>query len=111
MSVYHRTYARIPLALDVQLHFKGKALGHAFTRDINSFGTFIELSKPELETDDFISISFKGKDVNHAKVMQKGMVMHRNTEGIGILFARDTEEFRTMLQKEVSHADNTKIDK
>jgi len=34
-------------------------------------------------------------------------VMHRGKDGVGILFASDTEEFRTMLKQEMSHAQIT----
>ncbi len=107
MPLYHRTYTRIPLTLDVQLKFKGKNLGHAFTRNINPFGAFIELSKHELATNDFIGLYFTEKDQEHTCVEQKGLVIHRSDEGVGILFASDTEEFRTMLDKEFTHAGNS----
>ncbi|MFT4747742.1 MAG: hypothetical protein ACI8XG_001825 [Congregibacter sp.] len=104
MSIHHRTYTRIPLALEVHLQFKGENLGHAFTRNINSFGAFIELPKPELATNDFIKIYFWHKDGTPSCVVQKGMVMHRNKEGVGVIFATDTEEFRNMLLQEMTQA-------
>jgi hypothetical protein len=107
VSLHHRTYTRIPLALDVQLQFKGANLGHAFTRNINTFGAFIELPEPELVTNDFIKIYFTHKDKGQACVEQKGMVMHCNKEGVGIIFASDTEEFRAMLDQEMNHAGTT----
>ncbi|MFT6267608.1 MAG: hypothetical protein ACJAVV_000406 [Alphaproteobacteria bacterium] len=102
MAVYHRTYTRAPLALDVELQFKGEKMCHTFTRNINRFGAFIELSKPNLVTNDFVKIYFTSKDDNHTCVTQKGMVMHRCKEGVGILFASDTKEFRTMLDLEMT---------
>jgi len=107
MSIHHRTYARIPLVLDVKIKLKGEKLMHACTRNINPFGAFIELSKPEMITNDFVKIYFTDKDENDACVVQKGMVMHRGKDGVGILFASDTEEFRTMLKQEMSHAQIT----
>ena len=107
MSLHHRTYTRIPLALDVQLQFKGASLGHAITRNINLFGAFIELPEPELVTNDFIKIYFTPKDEDHACIEQKGMVIHCNKEGVGIIFASDTAEFRTMLDQEMKQADIT----
>lgn len=107
MSLHHRTYTRIPLALDVEINFKGENIGHAFTRDINLFGAFIELSKPELVTSDFVKIYFTQKNEDHTCVEQKGMVMHYNKEGVGIIFASDSEEFRTMLDQEMNYAGTT----
>jgi hypothetical protein len=105
--LHHRTYTRIPLALEVQLQFKGESLGHTFTRNINSFGAFIELPKPELATNDFIKIYFSHKEGNSSGVLQKGMVMHCNKEGVGVIFATDTEEFRNMLIQEMTQAGTT----
>jgi len=107
VSLHHRTYTRIPLTLDVQLQFKGENIGHAFIRNIDPFGAFIELSKPELVTNDFVKIYFTNKDENQACVEQKGMVMHCSKEGVGILFAADSEEFRSMLKQEMAHAGTT----
>jgi hypothetical protein len=107
VSLHHRTYTRIPLALDVQLQFKGANLGHAFTRNINTFGAFIELPEPELVTNDFIKIYFTRKDEDHVCVEQKGMVMHCNKEGVGIIFASDPPEFRAMLDQEMNDAGTT----
>jgi hypothetical protein len=107
VSLHHRTYTRIPLALEVQLQFRGENLGHAFTRNINSFGAFIELPKPDLATNDFIKIYFSYKDGNPPCVVQKGLVMHSNKEGVGVIFATDTEEFRNMLLQEMTEAGTT----
>ncbi|MFT4655696.1 MAG: hypothetical protein ACJA0G_002653 [Kangiellaceae bacterium] len=103
MSVYHRTYTRTPLALGVVLQFNGKKMAHTCTRNINLFGAFIELSKPKLVTNDFVSIYFTSQDEDHACVIQKGMVMHCSKEGVGILFACDTKEFRTMLHQQITN--------
>jgi hypothetical protein len=104
VSLHHRTYTRIPLALDVQLQFKGANLGHTITRNIHHFGAFIALPEPKLVTNDFIKIYFTRKDKYHACVEQKGMVMHCNKEGVGIIFASDTAEFRTLLNQEMTYA-------
>jgi hypothetical protein len=109
MSLYHRTNNRTSLALEVQLQFKGKNLGRACTRNINPFGVFIEFPEPELVTDDFVGISFTSKNEDKACALQKGMVMHASKEGIGILFASYNEEFRTMLEQEISQAGSSEI--
>ena len=97
MSIYHRTYTRKPLAIDVQVKFKGEKLGHTVTRNVNAFGAFIDLAKHSLVTNDFVEIHFTDKDKDDNCVVQKGMVMHYSEEGVGILFAHDTDEFRAML--------------
>jgi hypothetical protein len=99
MTIYRRTYTRMPLVIDVQLKFRGEKLGNFATRNINPFGAFIVLTKPELVTNDFVEMNFTDKDKNDKGVVQKGMVMHCSEEGVGILFAYDTDEFRSMLYK------------
>jgi len=102
MSIYHRTYTRIPLVLDVQVKFKGEKMGHTLTRNINPFGVFIELPKSELVTNNFVEMYFTNKDQDDVCVVQKGMVMHCSQEGVGIIFAYDTEEFRAMLDQKMA---------
>lgn len=104
MSVYHRTYTRMNFPLNVQVQFKGEIIGQTLTRNINQFGAFIELSEPELETNDFVKIYFINQDDDSPWVVQKGMVMHSSKEGVGVLFASDTQEFRTMLEQEMNNA-------
>ena len=102
MSIYHRTYTRIPLVLDVLVRFKGEKIGHSLTRNINPFGAFIELPKSDLVTNNFVEMYFTNKDPDAACVLQKGMVMHCSQEGVGIIFAYDTEEFRAMLDQKMT---------
>jgi hypothetical protein len=109
MSIYHRTYTRAPLAMNVQLRFKGKKIGLAFTRNVNPFGAFIELSEPKLKVNDFVGVSFINKDKDNTSVTQKGMVVHSNSEGVGLLFAKDTNEFRSMLNQELKQKGNNKV--
>ena len=108
--MYHRTYTRIPLTLEVDIQFKGEKLKHAYTRNINPFGVFIELPKSELVTNNFVEMYFTNKDQDDTCVVQKGMVMHRSKKGVGILFSSDTEEFRALLNQEMSHSGITAMD-
>nr|WP_297348380.1 PilZ domain-containing protein [uncultured Glaciecola sp.] len=107
MSMYHRTYTRIPLTLEVDIQFKGGKLKRAYTRNINPFGAFIKLPKATLAINDFIKIYFTDKDNGDACVEQKGLVMHSSDDGVGILFASDSKDFRTMLGHELTHAYTT----
>ncbi|MFT4732188.1 MAG: hypothetical protein ACI89W_001211 [Gammaproteobacteria bacterium] len=102
--MYHRTYTRIPLTLEVDLQFKDGKLRHANTRNIDPFGAFIETSKPTLSTNDFVKIYFTDKNKGGAYLVQKGIVMHCSDDGVGILFASDSSEFRTMLEHELTRA-------
>jgi hypothetical protein len=104
MSINHRTYTRVPIKLDVELLFKGQNMGHASVRNINQFGAFIELPKSKMLTNDFIKMYFSNKGLEQRGVEQKGMVVHVSKEGVGIIFASDSEEFRTMLQQEMTDA-------
>jgi|GEM_PF-1524630 len=109
MSLYHRTYTRIPLTLDVELKCKGKYFKRASTRDVDPFGAFIKLPSPELQVNDFVNLSFINKYKGDNCVAQKGIVVHASEEGVGILFANDTEEFRSMLDKVLSHEASSPI--
>lgn len=101
MTIYHRTYSRKSLAIDVKIKFKGEKKGHALTRNINPFGAFIELLKHDLVTNDFVEMHFTNEEEHNKDVVQKGIIMHCSKEGVGILFAYDTDEFRTMLNKKM----------
>ncbi len=103
MSLYHRTYTRIPLVLDVELKFRGKQFKRASTRDVDPFGAFIKLSSPELHVNDFVNLSFFNKYNGDECIAQKGIVVHANNEGVGILFANDSEDFRSMLDQALRH--------
>lgn len=109
MSLYHRTYTRIPLTLDVHLQCKGKQVKDACTRNIDPFGAFIELSSPELKVSDFVCLRFANKYMGDGCVTQKGIVVHSCDEGVGILFANDTEEFRSMLDKALTRKGSSPI--
>jgi hypothetical protein len=99
MSIFHRTHTRKLLTIDVQIKFKGEKLAHTFTRNVNAYGVFIDLAKHGLVTNDCVEILFIDKHKDNNYVIQKGMVMHCSEEGVGIIFAYDTDEFRTMLNK------------
>jgi hypothetical protein len=105
MTIYQRTYTRQSLVIDVNVKFKGEKLGHTLTRNIDPFGAFIELLKHGLVINDFIEMHFINKDENNKDVVQKGIVVHCSKEGVGILFAYDTDEFRTMLDKKTLDQD------
>lgn len=109
MSIYHRTYTRAPLTIKVQLRYKGKNIELACTRNINPYGAFIELSEPKLKVNDFVGVSFINNDKENAGVTQKGMVVHSNSEGVGLLFATDTNEFRAMLNKKLKQQGDNKV--
>jgi phosphoenolpyruvate synthase/pyruvate phosphate dikinase len=102
MSIHHRSSGRIPLELDVKIRHKGKHMGSTFTRNITPYGAFIEFSATGLAADDFIEIHFLDKHKQITSLLQKGLIMHRNKEGVGVLFAHDKNEFRTMLERETA---------
>lgn len=102
MSLHHRCGSRIPLVLDVDIKHMGKKLGTSCTRNINPYGVFIELPSDQLEVNDFVEMHFKDKQKNDSFLLQKGLVRHQGTDGIGVLFAYDKKEFRAMLEKEVA---------
>lgn len=121
MTLYHRSSSRLPLSIDVNVLHLGRKLAHTHTRNINPFGAFIELPTAKLATDDFVEMHFVDKENGKEHLLQKGLVMHRNEDGVGVLFAYDSAEFRKMLRNkiagesppenyQVGRADNLKTD-
>ncbi|MFT6896086.1 MAG: hypothetical protein ACJA13_000483 [Paraglaciecola sp.] len=102
MSFHHRSSGRIPLTLDVDVRHKGKYIGSTSTRDISPFGVFIELYATDLAADDFLEMHFLDKDRKNKYLLQKGLIVHRNKEGFGVLFAHDKVEFRNLLERETA---------
>lgn len=106
MSIHHRSNSRIPLALPVNVKHMGKYMGPTATRNVNPYGAFIELSTSELGSNDFVELHFLDKHKKRTYVKQKGLIMHRSKEGVGVLFAHDKDEFRTMLEREADAVTN-----
>ncbi|MBU3018972.1 PilZ domain-containing protein [Paraglaciecola agarilytica] len=109
MSLYHRTSNRAPLALDVRIRHMGKEMGDSCTRNISPFGAFIEMPGPTLSTDDFIEMYFMDEKNDNAYLLQKGLITHCSQEGIGVLFAYDSDEFRQMLHKKMPKKHRSRI--
>lgn len=109
MSIHHRSSGRIPLTLDVKVRHRGKYIGFTSTRDISPYGVFIELSATDLTTNDFVEMHFLDKHKKNRYLLQKGLIMHRNKEGVGVLFAHDKDEFRTMIEKENAAVNGNKV--
>jgi hypothetical protein len=80
----------------------GRKLAHTHTRNINPFGAFIEMPTVKLTTNDFVEIHFVDRENNKEHLLQKGLVMHRNDDGVGVLFAYDSAEFRKMLRHKIA---------
>jgi hypothetical protein len=109
--MYHRSSSRLPLSIDVDvLHF-GKKVACTHTRNINPFGAFIELPTAQLTTDDFVEMRFVDRENNKEHLLQKGLVMHRRDDGVGILFAYDSVAFRKMLRHKIADVPNSELSK
>jgi len=102
MTLYHRTSSRLPLSIDVNVFHRGTKLARTHTRNINPFGAFIELPTVELSRDDFVELHFIDREHNKEDLVQKGMVMHRDDGGVGVLFAYDSAKFRRMLRHKIA---------
>jgi hypothetical protein len=102
MSIHHRSSGRLPLALDVDIRHRGKYIGSTSTRDISPFGVFIKLRATDLAEDDFLEMHFLDKFKKKRYLLQKGLIMHRNKEGFGVLFSHDKDEFRNLLERETA---------
>ncbi|GAC24646.1 MAG: PilZ domain-containing protein [Alteromonadaceae bacterium] len=109
MSLNHRTSNRAPLALEVKVRHMGKEMGETCTRNISPFGAFIEMPHPELRPDDFIELYFTDEQQNDALLLQKGLITHCSQEGIGVLFAYDSNEFRQMLHKKMPNKHRSRV--
>ncbi|MEJ2589904.1 MAG: PilZ domain-containing protein, partial [Candidatus Thiodiazotropha sp.] len=78
----HRYYPRLDAALKVGV-FKGdELLGYFTTRNISLDGLFIETQGLALSINDVIGILI---GINGDAHMQKGIVVHRATQGIGVM--------------------------
>lgn len=102
MTLKHRSSSRLPLSIIVNVFRLGRKVASTHTININPFGAFIELPATKLATDDFVEMHFFGKENNKEHQLQKGLIMHRNDDGIGVLFAYDSDEFRNMLISEMA---------
>ncbi|WP_339771870.1 PilZ domain-containing protein [uncultured Paraglaciecola sp.] len=109
MALYHRTSNRTPLTLDVKVRHMGKEIGETCTRNISPFGAFIEMPESELSTDDFVEMYFLDDEKKDAYLLQKGLITHSSHEGIGVLFAYDSAEFREMLHEKMMKRHQNKI--
>jgi hypothetical protein len=105
MTINHRSGSRVPLTLKVKIRRGGRSIGRFTTRNINPFGAFIEMPDEELSTDDFVEMSFMDKGSN---ILLKGLVKHRDNNGVGVMFAYDLAEFRTMLRQQLATFNLTK---
>ncbi|MFQ3219091.1 MAG: hypothetical protein ACI8R9_001559 [Paraglaciecola sp.] len=109
MSFHHRSSKRTELALDVDVRHRGKYIGSTCTRDISPFGVFIELSSTHLAADDFLEIHFLDKRKKNQYLLQKGLIVHRNKDGFGVLFSHDKDEFRHLLKRETPEINSDTI--
>jgi hypothetical protein len=99
MTINHRSSSRVPLALKVKIRRGGKSVGRFITGNINPYGAFIEMPGEELNTDDFVELAFMDRGSN---ILLKGLVKHQDSKGVGVLFAYDLAEFRTMLRQQLA---------
>jgi hypothetical protein len=102
MTMYHRSSGRLPLSINVTLIYRGKKVANTHTKNINPFGAFIILPTASLAKDDFVEIHFIDLENKQNQCLQKGLVMHRNKHGVGVLFAYDSGEFRKMLRHKIA---------
>jgi hypothetical protein len=102
MTLYHRSSSRLPLSIDVNVFHMGKNLARTHTRNINPFGAFIELPTVKLAINDFVELHFIDQEHHQEYLVQKGLVMHRAADGVGVLFAYDSAEFRKMLRHKIA---------
>ena len=109
MGINHRWGSRIPLVFEVEIKHMGKKLATSCTRNINPYGAFIELSTDILKADDFVEVRFLDRQKKDAYILQKGLIKHHGKEGVGLLFAYDSLEFRTMLGNEMANINSSKV--
>ncbi|GAC30938.1 PilZ domain-containing protein [Paraglaciecola polaris] len=109
MALYHRTSNRAPLTLDVKIRHMGKEVGETYTRNISPFGAFIAMPEPVLNTDDFVEMYFIDGEKADTYLLQKGLITHSSQEGIGVLFAYDSAEFREMLHKRMANIHKPRV--
>ncbi|MFQ3234784.1 MAG: hypothetical protein ACI9C4_000335 [Paraglaciecola sp.] len=109
MSFHHRSSRRKTLMLDVDVRHRGKYIGSTSTRDISPFGVFIECFATDLVVNDFLEMHFLDMDKKNKYLLQKGLIVHCNKEGFGVIFSHDKDEFRNLLKKETATHNNDTI--
>jgi len=83
----HRYAARRALRLDVDLYRRDELLGRFKTRNINDGGVFIETGALGLRRNDVMKVSFVTDSTgNQQRRSLKAMVVHRSTDGTGMMF-------------------------
>ncbi len=104
MTINHRCSVRIPLRLEVGVYHRGRTVGGFITRNVDPDGAFVEGSDFDLRQNDFIELEFEPEEDKAPCLRQKGLVVHRNLDGIGVFFAHDLAGFRALLATLVAGA-------
>jgi len=84
----HRLGRRYHLKLDVNVNvYKDNMyIGPAMIRDISHHGAFLESDPWRLTTHSIVKIILTSNNKHEDKIIQKGLVIHHSSEGVGLMF-------------------------
>lgn len=95
----HRLSERRPINLDVLIFHQGLPVGRGRTRNIGLEGMFIETEIRDFSEGTTLDIELNvDGDEGEQRVRLPGLVVHRNREGMGLMFLTLAPEIHDTLQ-------------
>ena len=82
---------------DVDIYNKGTYIGRGNTRDIHMDGAFISNCPCVINQYDVLDLVIILDKEEQSQVNLRGMVVRRSSDGVGVLFSYDWEEFSRLL--------------
>ncbi len=87
----HRHGLRTPVSFSVRVYHHGEYKGSGTARNISRGGVFVELPEGPAINESFIELELMTLNARrHNARRLPGLVVHRQAEGFGVMFADDT---------------------
>jgi hypothetical protein len=84
--VNHRYSVRIPLRVEVKLSRHGNNLGRYMTRDMDSYGAFVETEGLALNPNEIVKLEISSLRESSDHLPLKAMVVRTTARGVGLMF-------------------------
>lgn len=95
----HRLSERRPITLDVLIFHQGLPIGRGRTRNIGREGMFIETKKKDFPEGTVLDMELDiDTDKGEQRIRLPALVIHRNREGMGLMFLTLVLEIQDTLQ-------------
>ena len=82
----HRQGKRHLIKMEVDVYKNNVPIGRGKIRDISNFGAFLKFEPWQLSPHSEVTIIIPLKNEHYEKIIQTGMVIHRSSEGAGLMF-------------------------